>query len=197
MPEDFVDYYETMQISPNAEPDTIHRVYRMLATKLHPDNPRTGDLKMFVRLNEAYQVLSDPQQRKAYDSEHDQRKSQPIEVFETNAFVMGVDGEANRRLGILCLLYNRRRADGDNPGLSLLELEALMSTPREHLLFASWYLREKQLVRMDERSNLQITAEGVDHVEKNLPSNEMLYRLLKTGSSAQAEPASAEGAKAN
>src|SRR4051812_13398865 len=39
----FVDYYELLQISPNAEPETIHRVYKMLAQRYHPDNPETGD----------------------------------------------------------------------------------------------------------------------------------------------------------
>ena len=37
------DYYEFLQISPNAEPETIHRVYRFLAGRYHPDNPDTGD----------------------------------------------------------------------------------------------------------------------------------------------------------
>ena len=194
MQDTFVDYYELMQISPNAEAETIHRVYRMLATKLHPDNFQTGDLDSFLSLNRAYEVLSDAALRTAYDREHVARRSRPLEVFETGDFVMGVDGEENRRLGILCLLYSRRRADGDNPGLSLLELEALMATPREHLLFASWYLREKEYARLDDRSNLLITAQGVDHLEKNLPSNGVLYRLLKAGSNAQTEPVSGEQA---
>jgi curved DNA-binding protein len=34
-----VDYYEFLQISPNADVDTIHRVYRFLAARFHPDNP--------------------------------------------------------------------------------------------------------------------------------------------------------------
>jgi curved DNA-binding protein CbpA len=185
MQDSFVDYYELMQISRNAEPDTIHRVYRMLATKLHPDNRHTGDLDGFIALNQAYEVLSDPKSRSMYDAEHSARAVQPLEVFSTSDFAVGLEGESNRRLGILSLLYARRRADVDNPGLSLLELEALMGTPREHLLFATWYLREKQHVRLDDRSNLLITAEGVDYVEQNLPSNRVLYRLLRPCSSAE------------
>ena len=37
------DHYEVLQISPNAEPDTVHRVYRLLAQRLHPDNAQTGN----------------------------------------------------------------------------------------------------------------------------------------------------------
>jgi len=54
-------------------------------------------------------------------------------VFETKEFLVGVDAEVNRRLGVLCLLYNRRRESSDHPALSLLEMEARMSMPREHL----------------------------------------------------------------
>ena len=38
-----IDYYEFLQISPNADQDTIHRVYRFLAARFHPDNPDSGD----------------------------------------------------------------------------------------------------------------------------------------------------------
>ena len=41
------DYYELLQISPNAEPETIHRVYRLLAQRYHPDNRETGNAQKF------------------------------------------------------------------------------------------------------------------------------------------------------
>jgi len=44
------DYYEFLQISPNAERDTITRVYRYLATRFHPDNPETGNVEKFIVL---------------------------------------------------------------------------------------------------------------------------------------------------
>ena len=43
MEERLPDYYETLQISPNADPDTIHRVYRLLAQRFHPDTQETGE----------------------------------------------------------------------------------------------------------------------------------------------------------
>ena len=39
----FVDYYEMLQISPNAQIETINRVYKMLAQRFHPDNPESAD----------------------------------------------------------------------------------------------------------------------------------------------------------
>lgn len=180
MPEqDFIDYYELLQISHNAEIETIQRVYKMLAMRYHPDNPETGDVNKFLLLNEAHKVLSEPDLRAAYDVQYEQRLSEPISLFELKDFAAGIDGEPNRRLGILCLLYNRRRSNPDDAGISLLEFESMMSMPREHLVFTMWYLKEQNCVRMDDNSDYVITGAGVDYVEKNMPSHRLLYRLLK------------------
>jgi hypothetical protein len=94
-------------------------------------------------------------------------------------FTVGIDGESNRRMGILCLLYNRRRSNPDDAGLSILEFESMMSMPREHLMFTMWYLKERDCVRQDEKSDYVITGAGVDYVESHLPSHQILYKLLK------------------
>jgi hypothetical protein len=62
------DCYEVMQLSPNADAETISRVYRMLAFRYHPDNMETGDSETFIRLSEAHDVLSDPEKRASYDA---------------------------------------------------------------------------------------------------------------------------------
>jgi hypothetical protein len=62
-----LDYYEVLQLSPNADAETISRVYRMLAFRYHPDNAKTGNSEMFLRLSEAHQILSDPEKRASYD----------------------------------------------------------------------------------------------------------------------------------
>ena len=192
----FVDYYELLQISPNAEPETVHRVYKMLAQRYHPDNPETGDTERFVLLNQAFDTLSSAELRSSYDALYQDHRAKPIELFETKDFTIGVDGEANRRMGILCLLYTRRRSDPDDPGISLLEFESIMSFPREHLLFTMWYLKERNLLEMDQSSDYVITGNGVDYVEANLPSNKILYKLLgaaetgATRTASKSEPSS-------
>jgi curved DNA-binding protein CbpA len=191
MPEDpFVDYYEFMQISSNAEVETIHRVYRMLAARYHPDNRQSGDLERFFRLGQAYGVLSDPERRRQYDLVYQTRRLEPIGVFNLKEFTLGIDGEVNRRLGILCLLYSHRRTDPEHPGTSVLELERMMSFAREHLLFTLWYLRDKEYVRQDESSDFELTAAGADYVETNLPKNNVLYMLLKAAESGRVRAAS-------
>jgi curved DNA-binding protein CbpA len=180
---EFVDFYELLQISPNAERETIERVQKMLAIRYHPDNAETGDVDKFILLNRAYETLIDQELRAAYDQLYHKYDFEPISLFEMKEFAVGVDGEANRRMGILCLLYSRRRSNPDDPGLSLLEFETMMSFPREHLMFTMWYLKEQTYIRQDESSDYMITGEGVDYVETHLPSNRILYKLLKASES--------------
>jgi curved DNA-binding protein CbpA len=187
--QEFVDYYELLQISPKAETETIQRVYRMLAARYHPDNPTTGDMERFLELQRAIRILGDPQTRAEYDAQLEARQTQSLPIFEMKEFVVGVEAEANRRLGVLGLLYKRRRAQPDKPSMSLLDLEALTSFPREHLEFTIWYLREKKFVRRDETSSdYMITSEGVDYLESKLPVNRIVYRLIK-GPAAEPETA--------
>jgi curved DNA-binding protein CbpA len=175
------DYYEVLQISRNADIETIHRVYRMMAARFHPDNPRTGDTEIFLRLKHAYEVLSDPERRMRYDATRELEEDAPLPIFELKDFVHGLRGEMNRRMGVLSLLYNRRRADEDHPGLSIMDLEKRMAFPREHLNFALWYLRAKGYVRQEDNSDCGITAEGIDFIESHSSHDELIKRLIHAG----------------
>src|SRR3990172_13046716 len=62
------DYYETLGISKTATDPEIKSAYRKKARAHHPDVDKSADAeKKFKEINEAYQVLSDPQKREAYD----------------------------------------------------------------------------------------------------------------------------------
>lgn len=65
----FVDYYKVLGIERNASQDDIRKAYRKLARKYHPDlNPNDDDAKKrFQEINEANEVLTDPEKRKKYD----------------------------------------------------------------------------------------------------------------------------------
>src|SRR5467141_3183993 len=177
--EAFVDYYEMLRVSPGAELESIQRVHRALAARYHPDNKETGNLERFLKVNEAFKVLSDPEKRKAFDSTYKTKKENPLPVFLTKEFTEGVDGEINRRIGLLCLLYTQRRINQILPALSLLEIEQMMFIPREHLLFTVWYLKAKRYIAQDDRSSLMITAEGIDFLETHLPEHKTMHKMLE------------------
>ena len=175
----FVDYYEMLRVSPGAEIESIQRVHRALAARYHPDNLETGDLERFLLVNEAFKVLSDPERRNEFDSNYKSKKENPLPVFLTKEFTEGVDGEINRRMGLLCLLYTQRRTNSLQPALSVLEIEQLMFIPREHLIFTVWYLKAKRYLVQDDRSSLMITSDGIDFMETNLPEHKTMFKMLE------------------
>jgi hypothetical protein len=77
-----VDCYATMQLSPDADPGTISRAYRLLALRYHPDNIETGNNEMFLRISEAYQILSDPQKRASYDIRRRETQRLSRKIFD-------------------------------------------------------------------------------------------------------------------
>ena len=66
---DYVDYYKVLGLDKNASTEEIKKAYRKLARKHHPDlNPNDKEAhKKFQQINEANEVLSDPEKRKKYD----------------------------------------------------------------------------------------------------------------------------------
>ena len=69
MPVAFKDYYETLGVARTASEAEIKKAFRKLALKFHPDTAKEKDTaaEKFREINEAYQVLSDPEKRQKYD----------------------------------------------------------------------------------------------------------------------------------
>lgn len=66
---EYKDYYKILGISKNAAHDDIHRAYRKLARKYHPDVSKAKDAEAkFREINEAKEVLQDPEKKKLYDT---------------------------------------------------------------------------------------------------------------------------------
>lgn len=179
--EDSADYYDLLQLSPKAEPETIHRVFRMLTQRYHPDNGETGNAELFRQLVDAYRVLSDPEKRASYDVHRRTARTVQWRIFDRYEASRGVEAERRKREGILALLYTKRLNQPDQPAVSLRELEDILDCPREHLEFGLWYLRESGCISRADNARYFITAKGVDQAETSgawVPSKD---RLLTSG----------------
>jgi len=166
------DYYEDLQVSSSAEPETIHRVYRLLAQQFHPDNAETGNEARFRVIAGAYEVLSDPGRRAQYDVVYSAQRQDRWRIVTA-----GVDADNDfaaeqiTRLTVLEILYTRRRLEPDKPGIFMGDLEKMIGRPREHLEFTSWYLIQKKLVQRTDNALLVISADGCEYLEQNHTAN--------------------------
>ena len=175
------DHYEVLQISKNADQDTIQRVFRLLAQRYNPDNPETGNEEQFRKIHEAYLVLSDGEKRAQYDIFHETFQQERWQFVAAgppadNDFAL----EQHLRFVVLEILYSRRRTDPDRPSLSNLDLSRLTGRPREHLEFTLWYLIQKDFVARNDQSSLTITAPGVDVVESHTHIRRQPLRIAGT-----------------
>ncbi len=162
----FVDFYEALQISPNADQDTVHRVYRLLAQRFHPDNLQTGNAEIFRQITEAYNALSSEEKRAAYDVHHREARRLTWKIFDQTNAALGFEAERRKRQGVLSLLYRKRLMTPDNPSLTLKELEDLLAVPREHLEFTLWFLKESQYIQRTDNGRHSITIKGVELAEE-------------------------------
>ena len=165
------DYYEALQISPNADLDTIQRIYRMMAQRFHPDNAETGNQSVFQLILQAYRVLSDPEKRAEYDAQHHAATEVRWRIFdkpETSAG-SGIEEEKKKRWALLSALYMKRRNDPNRPGMRIRDFGRLLGCPTEHLQFAIWYLRGKSLIATEDQGLITITPAGADELEQVNP----------------------------
>ena len=178
-----VDFYEVLQVSPIAEPEMIHRIYRLLAQRFHPDNQETGDPNRFRLIHEAYLTLSDPEKRAKYDVWLHQQKQNRWRLISTGQRAEDdFEFEQITRLTVLEALHAKRRQEPGSSGIAPAELEQLIGRPREHLEFTVWFLGQKKFVTRDDNSRLVITADGVEYLEANYRTNTRLR--LQSGSGA-------------
>jgi curved DNA-binding protein len=162
------DYYEDLQVSPKADQETIERVYRMFAKRYHPDNGCTGCIDKFDRVTTAYQILSDPTKRAAYDARYEQiqsRRWKLVSVASGSSNGNGRDGEI--RNALLSVLYIHRRNDPIGTSVGLWQLEKILGWPEKVLDFHTWYLKEKGWIQRTDAGGYAITVTGVEAIEQS------------------------------
>jgi curved DNA-binding protein CbpA len=175
------DLYEILQISPRADEDTVHRVFRHLAKRFHPDNADSGNAERFNEVMQAFQTLSDPEQRARYDARYEHEREARWRIFDQASATSDIVADRRIRNGILSLLYTARRNDPDHPGMGVVDLERLLNCPEQHMKFQMWFLKENGWVARQENGTWAITASGVDRVfELGGPAEDATH-LLPSG----------------
>ena len=173
-----VDYYEALQVNQSADLETVHRVYRFLAQRFHPDNRESGNDTRFREILAAYTVISDPEQRARYDIAYERQRNNRWRLVSAGANAENdFELEQSVRLTLLEALYTKRRIEPDSPAIFVGDLEAMTGRPREHLQFTVWYLQQKKFVTRDDNSRLLITSDGVEYLEQNYRANVQRRRL--------------------
>ena len=163
--DDDADHYEVLQVSRLADADTIRRVFHALAARYHPDNKETGNDHRFRQLVLAYNVLSDPEKRAAYDVRLAADDKTRFRIFSSVQSAEGIQGELRKRHGILRLLYTKRLRDPHDAGMRHRDFIELLGVPAEHLEFALWFLRERRYIIRSDNNRFEITCSGVEEFE--------------------------------
>jgi len=178
---DWIDHYEVLQVSPQADGDTIQRVFRHLAKRYHPDNPDSGDAARFKQLLESFQAISEPEHRASYDVAYSRRMERTWPIFDQTTARDDVAADRRMRTALLSVLYIARRNDADRAGIGDLELERILGCPETHLRFHVWYLKENGLIKRTDSGALAITACGVDAVLETGGPAQAGVHLLESG----------------
>jgi hypothetical protein len=187
-----VDHYETLQLSQSADTETLERVFRLLAKRYHPDNPESGNEERFREVHEAYELLTEPAHRAAYDVQYDKNKNRQWQVFDQEAAPGAHDEDQRVFSGILAILYVARRQDPERGGVGPVDLERKLGVPREHLQFPFWYLKKRGWVEILQSGQYAITIDGIDEIVSREAAAPVM-RMLTEQSASEDETAEPDG----
>ncbi len=174
----FQDHYALLGVDPRATPEAIQIAYDKLTEKYHPRNTKTGDEDKFEAIKLAYEVLTDPLLRSEFDKvkgidQDDANLTFALEFFDA------IGRQTGLRAALLCVLYDRRRKKPSKPSLSVRHVENIIESTNDELNFALFYLKQRGLAASDDKSNLQITVDGMDFLERERPAPERVLPFIK------------------
>jgi hypothetical protein len=175
----FQDHYSILGVDARAPQEAIQAAYTRLAQKYHPDTPQTGDKDKFESIELAFEVLSDPDLRLAFDKVKGIDQDDANLMFAGLEFFDALGRQAGLRAALLCVLYDRRRKKPSKPSLSIRHIDSIIQATKDELTFALFYLKQRNLVVGDDKSNLQISVDGMDFLENNQPTPEMVFPFIK------------------
>ncbi|MFZ6023943.1 MAG: J domain-containing protein [Bacteroidota bacterium] len=133
------DYYRILQVQPSASATEIRKAYRKLALKFHPDkNPSIRSVEQFMLIKEAYDILSNPTERKKYDIVRFSENHGTVRIATTPEEVR----DMSKELAIRIKIMNPDRINRDK---LVLDMEAVLSVYHIQLL-EKWKDKEQNLL---------------------------------------------------
>ncbi len=138
-------------VNTNADFETVEQVFFVcaLAKRYHPDNDQTCDADKFSVVSKAFEVLSDPEKRAAYDAEYENKTVKAFRSVSRAASASGFANDQKIRDAILSIMYIARRQNVEDGGVGTWRLEKLLEWPEKELAFHIWYLKRKKLDPVD------------------------------------------------
>jgi hypothetical protein len=181
----FQDHYAVLDVDPKSDSDAIQAAYAKLAQRYQPKSP-TADAEKFEAVNLAYEVLSDAELRSGFDKLKGVGHEDGNPKFTGLDFFDALGRESLLRTALLCVLYDRRLTKPLTPSISMRHLEMILAATADELSSVLWYLKQRSLVRADDKSSLQITVDGMDFLENKKPSPDEVMPFIKSGAIAGA-----------
>lgn len=163
----FVDYYHTLEVSPDCSVRVLETAYHLLAKKYHPDHSDMADVTKLTEVIEAYKALKNPEKRAEYDLLYAGATGfifSSGDVDEEFRDEKSAISDADAHAKILLFLYKRRREQAQDAGVGRYYVNEMLNCSDEIFEFYLWYLKEKGFLVTTEQGTLAITIEGVDHV---------------------------------
>lgn len=182
--EEFVDYYDLLQVTPGCDERILEAAYHHFLKKYHPDHAETADVDKFKDIVSAYKVLKDPERRAQYDRTYEALNGggpKVGEIQENDAL-----GDAEAHEFILSSLYKRRRENSKEPGLGPWLLQDMLGCTDGEFDFHVWYLRSKGLIETTEEGTLAVTVAGVDHVISTSKTTKVVKMITEQKSEPEA-----------
>jgi hypothetical protein len=184
----FVDYYEFLMISPQADRAMVEWAVRLMLARYGKKNDQQGDEEKYNLVKEAYRVLADPKRRAAYDKDRqamlpsteavtsggvstmpERVEGAPLDPDSIHvSLVANIDDvrlQKRIRQGLMSSLYDVMITRPRNPELGRADIARAIGVSIDQMEFAIWYLRERELLRTTPQGLYAVTTKGVDWVE--------------------------------
>lgn len=185
----FQDHYKILGIDPKASTDVVQMAYNALRNIYDTSVGTEPSHEKMDEITLALEVLMDPQGRKMFDSVRGGNDDDREVKFSGMVFFSELTQEQSRRLTMLCVLYDVRRQNPRVPMVTMRQFEKVVDMTENQIQMSLWYLKTLSYVSVDDKSKMQITAQGMEFLEENPPDAARIWPFLKNPGGEQPEAA--------